>query len=385
MRRALLDDVHRIVDHLAETLGRSVMLDDPDLALLAGSRHFGDEDPYRVSVVLARGAGPEAVEWFRRFDLATADGPVRVPGHEALGLRPRLCYPVRCNGVHLGALWLMDDGRPLDEDLVRDACLRLGRILAERGHTGVLDEPLVDALLVQLVRGVDPDHVLDLLRAERFVDAGRRYEVTVAHPALTDGRTRLTDLAHRAARAERVVDHRVIAVEEFPVLVGAVRRSTPPADPPEGPVALGTSDVGEVEDLRELFVQAALAAFAAHHLRAGGSTRWSDLGPLAAFLRAAAVPVRTPALARFEELLDADRAGTAGATVAAYLRHAGDTTATATELVVHRTTLRYRLEQVESRTGLDLADGRDRAAVQLALLARDVRVSGVAPFLRGEH
>ncbi len=104
VRRALLDDVHRIVDHLAETLGRSVMLDDPDLALLAGSRHFGDEDPYRVSVVLARGASAEAVEWFRRFDLAGAEGPVHVPGNEELGLRPRLCYPVRCNGVHLGAL-----------------------------------------------------------------------------------------------------------------------------------------------------------------------------------------------------------------------------------------------------------------------------------------
>ncbi|GAB3471617.1 hypothetical protein GCM10027519_46910 [Kineococcus endophyticus] len=380
VRRALLDDVHRIVDHLAETLGRSVMLDDPDLALLAGSRHFGDEDPYRVSVVLARGASAEAVEWFRRFDLAGAEGPVHVPGNEALGLRPRLCYPVRCNGVHLGALWLMDDGRPLDGELVRDACVRLGRILAERGHTGGLDEPLVDALLVQLVRGVDPDHVLDLLRAERFVDAGRRHVVAVAHP-VAGGRSPLEVVAHRAARADHVLDHRVVAVEEFAVLVAAVRRSSPAPELPEVPSTVGVSDVGEVEDLRELFVQAALAAFAGHHLSSGGVTRWGDLGPLTAFLRAATGPVRTPTLARFEELLDGDRAGTASATVAAYLRHAGDTTATAAELVVHRTTLRYRLEQVEARTGLDLSDGRDRAAVQLVLLARDVRVSGLAPFL----
>ncbi|WP_432545103.1 PucR family transcriptional regulator [Kineococcus sp. SYSU DK002] len=382
MRRALLDDVHRIVDHLAETLGRSVMLDDPDLDLIAGSRHFGDEDPYRVSVVLARGASPEAVEWFRRFDLATADGPVQVPGNEALGLRPRLCYPVRCNGLHLGALWLVDDGRPVEEDRVRDACTRLGRILAQRGHTGVLDEPLVDALLVQLVRGVDPTHVLDLLRAGRFADAGRRYAVAVAHPT-AGAPTTLHDLAHRASRTDHVVDHRIVAVEEFAVLVAAVRRSGAPADlPPDATGgAVGLSDVGEVEDLRELFVQAALAAFAGHHLHRGGVTRWGDLGPLTAFLRAATTPVLTPALARFEELLAADRAGTAGATVAAYLRHAGDTTATAAELVVHRTTLRYRLEQVEARTGLDLTDGRDRAAVQLALLARDVRVSGLAPFL----
>ncbi|MEW1959546.1 helix-turn-helix domain-containing protein [Kineococcus sp. NPDC059986] len=380
MRRALLDDVHRIVDDLAETLGRSVMLDDPDLALLAGSRHFGDEDPYRVSVVLARGASPEAVAWFRRFDLATAGGPVRVPGNEALGLRPRLCYPVRAHGTHLGALWLMDDGRPVDEDRVRDACLRLGRILADRGHTGTLDGPLVDALLVQLVRGVDPGHVLDLLRAERFVDAGRRHVVAVAHPG-GGARTSLEELAHRAARADQVVDHRIVAVEEFAVLVAAVRRSSPTPELADVPGAVGVSDVGEVEDLRELFVQAALAAFAGHHLHSGGVTRWGDLGPLTAFLRAATEPVRTPSLARFEELLDADRAGTAGATVAAYLRHAGDTTATAAELVVHRTTLRYRLEQVEARTGLDLADGRVRAAVQLVLLARDVRVSGLVPFL----
>lgn len=380
VRRALLDDVHRIVDHLAETLGRSVMLDDPDLALLAGSRHFGDEDPYRVSVVLARGASSEAVAWFRRFDLATAEGPVHVPGNDELGLRPRLCYPVRRNGAHLGALWLMDDGRPLDEALVRDACVRLGRLLAERGRAGGLDEPLVDALLVQLVRGVDPDHVLDLLRAERFVDAGRRHVVAVALPA-AGARSPLEELVHRAARADQLVDHRIVAVEEFAVLVAAVRRAGPAPELADVPAAVGVSDVGEVEDLRELFVQAALAAFAGHHLSSGGVTRWADLGPLTAFLRVATAPVRNPALARFEELLETDRAGTAGATVAAYLRHAGDTTATAAELVVHRTTLRYRIEQVEARTGLDLSDGRVRAAVQLVLLARDVRVSGLAPFL----
>ncbi len=127
-------------------------------------------------------------------------------------------------------------------------------------------------------------------------------------------------------------------------------------------------------------MQAALAAFAGHHLSSGGVTRWGDLGPLTAFLRAATGPCG-PRPWRGSRNSSTATARDGGATVAAYLRHAGDTTATAAELVVHRTTLRYRLEQVEARTGLDLSDGRDRAAVQLVLLARDVRVSGLAPFL----
>ena len=55
------------------------------------------------------------------------------------------------------------------------------------------------------------------------------------------------------------------------------------------------------------------------------------------------------------------------ATAAAYLDHAGNVQRAAAELAVHRQTLYYRLRRVEELTGLDLADGRDRLRLHLAL------------------
>lgn len=48
------DDLQSIVDELTERLEQSVAIDDPAVRLLAASRHFGDDDPVRVSSVLNR-------------------------------------------------------------------------------------------------------------------------------------------------------------------------------------------------------------------------------------------------------------------------------------------------------------------------------------------
>ena len=55
------------------------------------------------------------------------------------------------------------------------------------------------------------------------------------------------------------------------------------------------------------------------------------------------------------------------ATAAAFLDHAGNVQRAATELAIHRQTLYYRLRRIEELTGLDLADGRDRLRLHLAL------------------
>ena len=58
---------------------------------------------------------------------------------------------------------------------------------------------------------------------------------------------------------------------------------------------------------------------------------------------------------------------TVAATALAYLDHAGNVARAAAELAVHRQTLYYRLGRIEALTGLDLADGRDRLRLHLAL------------------
>ena len=60
-------------------------------------------------------------------------------------------------------------------------------------------------------------------------------------------------------------------------------------------------------------------------------------------------------------------AAAAAGTAAAYLDHAGNVVRAAAELRIHRQTLYYRLQRIEELTGLDLADGRDRLTLHLAL------------------
>ena len=55
------------------------------------------------------------------------------------------------------------------------------------------------------------------------------------------------------------------------------------------------------------------------------------------------------------------------ATAEVYLDRAGSVQRAATALSVHRQTLYYRLRRIEELTGLDLADGRDRLRLHLAL------------------
>ncbi len=55
-------------------------------------------------------------------------------------------------------------------------------------------------------------------------------------------------------------------------------------------------------------------------------------------------------------------------TLAAYLRHGGNSTQTADALFMHRNSLRYRLARIRAITGLDLDDPDSRLALQVAVL-----------------
>jgi purine catabolism regulator len=86
------------------------------------------------------------------------------------------------------------------------------------------------------------------------------------------------------------------------------------------------------------------------------------------------VPLRDLA----EELLrplrdfDAAHAGALVATLRAYLDADGSVAAVAGRLIVHRNTVRYRLEQIEKLTGRSLARTADRVQLWLALATTDL-------------
>ena len=128
------ENLQELIDVLAERLQRSVALDDPALSMIVASRHFGDEDAVRVQSVLGRGVDPELQALVLSLGIADFDGPRRVAPPTDVGAKARICAPVRCAGVLLGFLWLIDDGSVTEDDL-RDTAVvadKAGMILYRR-------------------------------------------------------------------------------------------------------------------------------------------------------------------------------------------------------------------------------------------------------------
>ncbi len=72
------------------------------------------------------------------------------------------------------------------------------------------------------------------------------------------------------------------------------------------------------------------------------------------------------------ERYDHEHHGDLVRTLAAYLRHGGNSTRTANDLFLHRNSLRYRLSRIQALLGLDLDDADTRLALQIGLLLMEM-------------
>jgi len=106
-------EVQQLLDRLADDIGRSVVINDPAVVMLYSSRHFGDEDPVRVEAMLNRVAGGAAIAHVLAQDVARWSRPGRIPAKPEIGMRARLCVPLRWRGDLLGMLMVID----ADDDL----------------------------------------------------------------------------------------------------------------------------------------------------------------------------------------------------------------------------------------------------------------------------
>jgi GAF domain-containing protein len=386
------DDLQGIVDELAERLQRSVAIDDPGIRLLAASRHFGDEDAVRVTSVLNRSVGAELVDDILAQGIAqwTRPGNVVVAVDDAL---PRLCAPVRCNGLLLGYLWLIDTDRSLDPaeiELAEDAAGRAGVVLYRRLILHERSQARHEAILRELVSSDQTARAqaIDDLRAEHlFPDHPTRFRVLAAQlhgddptaavaleSAVEEG-LRATDVVHltaaNRARAwvllaegtDRVVDavsSRIVT--RFASLTRGGARIV---------IGVGTPVEGldlVVDSYRQAFL-AARAALLVPTL--GDVARWGRLGPYEVLLK---LPVEdlVPAadLPALTELERHDAHGVLLATLEAFFDNAGDVRRTADQLCVHRATLYHRLKRIEEHTGYRLDRGDDRLTLHLGLKLR---------------
>lgn len=396
------DDLQALVDALAERLQRSVAIDDPSIRLLASSRHFGDEDRLRVISVMNRAVPAEVVERVIAFGVPrwTKPGRMHLDDLNGLHLDDRLCVPVRCNGLLLGYLWLIDRDETLTDDEIAaaaDTATRAGVVLYRRLLLFERSKTRHEAILRELVSS-DPatrqQAVEDLRAEELFPERAMRYQVLAVQ-----GAPQKTPSNPQEVALEAAADEGVRAMPEGTALLAANRsrawlllaapelpgphrlaaiasritgrfRSLTSAD---ARIVVGVGEtVGAMDAVVDSYRQAFLAARAALLVPSLGEFAcWGNLGPYELLLRMPTDDVlRVARVAALEALEAGDGHGVLVETLEAFFDNAGDVRRTADQLCVHRATLYHRLKRIEQLSGCSLDRGDDRLTLHLGLKLR---------------
>ncbi|WP_224388326.1 CdaR family transcriptional regulator [Pseudonocardia sp. ICBG1293] len=386
------------VDALAERLQRSVAIDDPNIRLLAASRHFGDEDETRIRSVLGRDVDDEVRELVQAQDVWQLTEPARLT-LPLPGVTPRLCVPIRCAGLLLGFLWLIEDA-PLTEEQIADSVevaetigLRLYRrdvaLERRRARMEVLLRGLVSSDTATRGDALSELREDDLLPEADHVEVavvGRRAAAHADDDAADVDRALATALAQAADQVlRRAPGHSTLVWVRRTGLVVLVAgdqvaghqveqvaaRVTAELDRATGggwTAGTGSHD-GGLAEARQAYRHAVIANRAAQHLpEFANVVTWEELGVygLLAMLTPGDLDISSyPApLLRL--------AGHRGArllleTAETFLDLAGDVQRAAAELHIHRATLYQRLSRIEQLTGLSFANGGDRLTFHLGV------------------
>jgi hypothetical protein len=393
--------LQELVEELAQRLNAPAVIEDDELRMVAYSPHGVLIDDIRRDSILVKHAPAAVSDWFPRYGLAAAPGPVRIPGDHARGILGRLCVPVNYRGTRLGYLWLIDDDQRLGSTQVRTAAraadqaglLMFGDILGERMASGVLAHLLspVDELRADAMRHIDDSGLLGLRGPVVAV------VVRTAGAAAPLSQSTLAESLRDVTRERSACaviglanpDHGVLVAHDHGVadgrdLAAAARASLLlrlRADEAEAPVVAGIGDPSVLADARVSYRQAKQAArIAAAVGRAGPVARWHDLG---GYRTLAQLPMDGEAAASLDPRLTAllDQADDPMVTtVETYLDLAGDAKASAQRLSLHRGTLYYRLQKAEQMAGVDLRNGDDRLALHLGF--KLARLIGLYPKQR---
>jgi sugar diacid utilization regulator len=395
------NEVQVLVEELSAQLGRSVLVDDASLRLVAYSPTYGTEDEVRRTAILTRETPRIIRDIHFSQGIATASRPVRTAAKPELGLEARVCVPIRCQGTLFGYLWLID----ADDSLTHDDRVQAERCAADIGAAMYrqqelekprreLEQRLVEALL-EGEASAREEAAHELLAGDMLLPGTSIAAVVVRASAGADEelgsaqKARLSlalDQFRRALPMRHALslvrsDHGIVllavdaAMRRAGGLAALVHRlhdsleRTLAADT-GWRIALGFSDECErLPDAGRAYAHALAAVRVAsrvpEHSPVAG---WDTLGPYRVLAQlppdAEAGELLHPGLPRLFELQSKE---SLVATLEAYLDHGCDTKLTAEELFLHRASLYYRLQRIEELTGASLKSGADRLTLHLSL------------------
>jgi hypothetical protein len=390
----LVDELQRLIEDLAQRLGRSVAVDDPALRLVACSSHFDDADQARLDSLVGRRVEGAMREHVLRSGITSWRGPGRISARPDLGTeRDRVGFPLRSRRHELlGFMWILDDGSISDAEMnaAGDVAERVQDMLARRVMAQKDDQAELEAALLGLLSASSDDReaaarsLADVglfPRATAFTVAAVQHASTGLRSADMDVDVEVVRHAIGMATLSRpqgsvafaATDHDSLVVisglrgaSDLRSLAGALHKEITAADEALG--ARTTVGIGAPQDrLIDVGVSFDQAIMAARVARRRGDTAglWGDDAPellLEVVLRSSWE----------NQLLPAVLSGLAGsqptatlATVEAYLNNAGNVPATAEALHAHRSTIYYHLTKFQDTTGLDLDNGDTRLMVHL--------------------
>lgn len=406
------DEVQVLVEELSSELGRSVLVDDASLRLVAYSPVRGTEDEVRRTAILTRETPRNIRHVHFAQGIARAGGPVRTAARPELGLESRVCVPIRCQGTLFGYVWLID----ADESLTAEERTQAERSAAELGaamyRQQELEQPRrelaqrrVEALLARdpATRDAAAHELLadDMLLpgttvAVMVVGGGEEEEMPSAQKArlslALDQFRRALPMRHALSLVrpqhgivmlalDATMRHAGGAPELAHRLHDSLERTL--AAETGCRVTLGYSDERErLQDAHRAYAHAQAAERVASCLPDYGPLAgWDELGPYRALAAippdADAAELLPPGLSRLFELRSHDSLVT---TLETYLDHGCDTKLTAEALFLHRASLYYRLQRIEAFTGASLKNGSDRLALHLGM--KLARLLGIHPAQR---
>ncbi len=397
--------VQSIVDVLAQSLDRAVLLDDASLTPITHSRQFGELDDVRMYSLLQRGIRAEVKAEFYSFGIGKATDAFWTPALPEHGMMSRFCVPICSTDERFGYLWVLDPEQSLSDngqELARQAGRDLQSILDRRNAALRAAESSQQALLARLLEDGTAEsfeRVLQELQEKDMAQPDSRVSVFAFEPSFAGPQDPLErTMSLRLGLTAAEPSQRWFALAGQPTAIVAVsrpevrvntRRVSPAvvhaihATYDQRPAIGSSGDRVPISQAAQAFRNARLALTLAE---IGAFNKkvavWTELGSWKAIALIADSYSSNPT--DLAELMHPGIVGMVESgrddlihTLDAYLTHGCDARKTAEALHLHRSTLYYRLEKITEAVGGDLRDGEARFELMLS-----IRIANIARLYR---
>jgi len=378
-------DLHDAVQDLSEAISRRLILFDVDWRVIAYSIHESTVDRSRLSHVLAHSDAWPTPTFTDGVFQTTIDGlgPVVLLS---------LSDPRQVVGAIMFVLEANEDAIPADQlAILRERAAQLGPLVSLRSLYAGQDRHLARQYLQDLV-GTDPPRrraAAEGLAAKGLIGVAKRYcavAVGARHRegeageraswAAVDATVSFVSRRSTASVVGTMLDGGSgILVFPRPVVVDRLARILQRPDLRGSHAGIGPV-VGSLEEIWASFekAQRALRVSLSDLKDQNLVVEWETLGLDSLLVLLPLDELRRSDLpAPLRLLFDARSADVLVRTLDAYLTAGGDAQATARTLMIHRSTLYYRLDRIRELTGSDLRDGRTRrelhTGIRIAQLA----------------